>query len=180
MFKIEVNVEGETKNHYWMNAHKDDFLQFLPMHFTREYAVEITKNDIIAYKVDESKKPIMEALASVADNNMLLDVAGTLRIEKRVAAKYTAGEIIPESAYDEAVAEVIKKFKKAKGTKPDFVGGKKPKKVKVGTGEDAVDSVEIAADDILANDVVSEELVLAGTPLVEWPYDTNGKFKGNK
>lgn len=179
MYKIEINVSGEVKHMHSTNKHEDDVIGAWPSLFTEKFGVEITKDDITIYKIDESKVSLINGLLNV-NVDALVDVntVGEIKVKKVKKAKYVASQMVLETEYNKEVVDTEKSYKNAK-TKPNFAGGKKPKKKKHDFGEGLKDAIEIAADDILANDIVSEELVLTGTPLNKWPYDEDGKFLGN-
>ena len=71
MFKIEVEVNGETFGHYWMNKHEDDFLQFIPAQFTATYGEVITKENLTVYKFPEQDKNLLEGKINQHEKNTL-------------------------------------------------------------------------------------------------------------
>lgn len=182
MFKIEVNVNGVTKHHYWMNKHNDDFLQFLPVQFTREYGEEILPEHITAYKIEESKMALLEGKLKQNEGNALAYEDGKILCKRLDKAKYKAGDKVRLEEYEAEAAKRDDKFKDAKDKEAVKVKAPNYKKENVVEGEETieVDMVTIDGSEDLAQDVESLELELVGVALKEWPYDSKGRFKGNK
>ena len=183
MFKIEVDVNGTIHGHYFMNAHEDDFIQFLPKHFIRTYGEDITPDKIKCFKMDESKMSLLEGkIAQHEANEIDESEAGKLKVCRVEKARFEVGQEVDLEDYDKVSLEREEKFKDAKKTKKK----KAPKTTKIVSrivDEVAVDVevVTVDATDDLAKDAVSLELELVGVEMENhYPYDSKGKFLGNK
>lgn len=179
MFKIEVDVNGQTYGHYFMNKHADDFAQFLPKMFMATYGEVIAKEAITIYKIDEASQPLLEGkLRQSVHNSLDRSVSGQLVINRNIKAEFNNGDYLK-----------LEDFYQAKGSRENaFSNSKNPQTVKKPTtiqhdfedGEGLVDAVKLTATNELVKDYSSEELVLTGTALARWPYDAKGNFLGNK
>lgn len=177
MFKIEVNVNGTTHGHYWMNKHEDDFLQFLPNQFTLQYGELITKDEITAYKINEDQFALFEGkLQQHLKNDLDCDEggAGVLRVCRKDLPRLNAG-FCPRDIFDSQKSEREADF--ANAVTPQTVTDLAT--VQHDFGEGLVDAVEVPEGHELTLMYCSIELELTGTALSGWPYDENGNFLGN-
>jgi len=177
MFKIEVDVKGSIEGHYWLNRHEDDFIQFLPAQFTRQYGELITKDELTVYKFDESLKDLVEGkLEQHKNNGIFCEVTSKIRVCRRDEAKFSADEYTPRANFDSVKAEREAIFSDAatSQTVSDLTT------VAHDFGDGVEDAVQVPAAHELAAAFMSLELELEGTELVNsYPYDNEGKFLGN-
>lgn len=186
MFKIEVNVNGVTHGHYWMNNHEDDFLKFLPKQFTAQYGELITKDEITAYKIDEANFSIFEGKLKQHKNNSLdcdEGGAGVLRVCRKDKARLEADTHYPLEFFEKKKAEREEIFSSSQAPQAvtdlnivqyDF-GRVDENEVAIGPE----DAVLVPAGHELTLEHCSVELEIMGEALSQWPYDDNGKFLGN-
>ena len=178
MFKIEVDVNGQTFGHYWMNKHEDDFVQFLPKQFTSQYGELITKNELTIYKIDEDQFPLFEGKLKQHEKNGLdCDEGGpgVLRVCRKDEARLDSGSHYPREFFDQQKSERELIFSNSQN--PQTVSD--PGTIQHDFGNGLVDAVLIPDGHELTLEHCSIELSLTGTPLSAWPYDENGKFLGN-
>lgn len=189
MFKIEINVNGVIHHRHWRNKHEDDFLQFLPKHFTRELGELITPEMITAYLIDETEANLLDGKNDQSEINDIYYVDGKILVKRIEKAIYKVGDKVKLEEYEEMGLKRDGKFKDSKEKKDKKTKKPKTKKEDLAVGKDEngddiievkVDVVTVEATDDLANDIESVELELTGTKLKQWPYDKNGKFLGNK
>ena len=184
MFKYEVNFNGKVHIEYGINKHADDFIKFLPAHFTRVMGEEILPEHITIYKFDEKKKDLYEGKKAIHDaNEEILEAGASLKILRVDKAKLKVGDKVELEIYLASAKEREEKFKDSKDHKDKIVKAPKSKIESVDDGTGTMvdkDIVTIEIGDELAEDLISTELELVGTPLVQWPYDNKGKFLGNK
>ena len=184
MFKYEVNINGKTHIEYGINKHADDFIQFLPAHFTRVMGERVLPEHITVYKFDEDDKDFYEGKKAISKHNEeILEAGNSLKVCRVDRAKFKVGDKVELSDYLEKSKEREEKFKDSKDHKDKVVKAPKSKVESVDDGTGTMvdkDIVTIEVGDELAEDLVSTELELIGTPLIQWPYDSKGKFLGNK
>lgn len=182
MFKLEVSVNGEIKHHYWMNRHKDDFIQFLPRQFTAMYGEEILPEHLTIYMIDEDKQPLLEGKLKQHESNGLAYALGKIKVIRKDKAKYKVGDKVKLEDYQTEALLRDEKFEKAK----EKHKVKDPKSKKEdwtnpdGSITSDVDVVTIDETESLALDMESLEMDLTGVQVSSYPYDKNGKFLGNK
>ena len=178
MFKIEVNVNGTTHGHYWMNKHEDDFLQFLPNQFTLQYGELITKDEITAYKIDEGNFALFEGKIKQHENNGLdcdEGGAGVLRVCRKDEARLESDTYYPLEIFQKEKTEREEIFSSSKA--PQVVADLATVSHDFGNGEE--DAVLVPAGHELTLEHCSVELEIIGEALSRWPYDDSGKFLGN-
>ena len=179
MFKLEVEVNGETFGHYWMNKHEDDFLQFIPSQFTTEYGELITKDNITAYKIDENFKALFEGkLNQNSFNKVDCDSggAGKLRICRHDKSRFNVGTFLSLDIFEEEKARREAIF--SDSAVPQIVTS--PDVIQYDFGDGVKDAIQLDSNNELVSDYSSVELELEGATLVKWPYDEEGKFLGNE
>jgi hypothetical protein len=178
MFKIEVDVKGTTHGHYWLNKHEDDFLQFLPNHFTRQYGEEITKDQLTVYKVEESKKDLLEGKIEQHKKNKIDcdSEAGKIKVCRHDEAQVAEGDFVRSSEFEQKKTEREEIFMLT--SSPQTVADIPT--VEHDFGDGAEPAVEIPIGHELAYSYETLELELVGVELSQWSYDKNGKFLGNE
>jgi len=176
MFKIEVDVNGTAHGHYWMNRHKDDFLQFLPSHFTSQYGELITKEELTVFKFDEANKDLLEGKLAQHTHNMVdCSTSDKIKICRHDGALVNEGDKLPLAHFEE-----MKAYREAifsDSATPQIVA--QPSTISHDFGDGAEDAIEIPVGHELAAAYTTLELELTGTALAAWPYDNEGKFLGN-
>lgn len=175
MFKFEVNVNGTIYGRYWMNKHSDDFIQFLPAQFSREYGEVISKNEIAIYKIDEAIMPVFEAkMAKHEANELDASETGKLKIIRKDDARVAEGEYMTLEAFNKAKAKREEIF--ADAVSPQTVSVPATIQHDFGSGTEE-DAVQIPAGHELASAYESLEFTATGT-LVPYPYDNDNNFIG--
>ena len=177
MFKIEVNVLGKTHGHYWMNKHEDDFIRFLPKHFTRVYGEEITKDDLKIYLIEESKMDLLEGKINQSEFNELdFSQDGKILLKRYHKAVYKDGEFVKLQSY---LSTREDRENTARGSKNPQIITHYPT-IKHDFGNGVEDAIKIIVGNELINDFNSTELELVGIEMKNsFPYKTVKKTKKN-
>lgn len=192
MFKLEINVNGVIHHRHWRNKHSDDFLQFMPKFFSKEFGEIIRPEDIAAYLISELEGDILDGKDNQSELNGIYYINGKILIKRIQKALYKVGDKIRLEDYEKERLDRDDKFKDSKekdkvktkapkSKKEDFISGKDDQ------GNDIIeaniDVVTVEATDDLAMDAESLEMELIGQKLKQWPYkenlskDKNGKLK---
>lgn len=175
MFKIEVNVQGTTHGHYWLNKHSDDFIQFLPAQFTRTYGTTITKDNITAYKIDELSKDTLDTKLLIDGNELDCSETGKIKVLRKHSAGASDEQYLTRSMFDMLKDE--REQMTATSTAPQTVTDLTTIQHDFGSGPE--DAVLVPTGHELTLNFESLELELIGTALAQYPYDENCNFLGN-
>lgn len=83
MWKLEIKKNQIYEGHVWGNNCQDDFLRFIPDHFTSKLLTEITPEHITAYKCDINTA-ILNGYLNIEGNRVDASVEGELTVKNQL------------------------------------------------------------------------------------------------